>query len=75
MRQIGAAARAERDPGEGCRRVNGGAGTARHDDPLLTVRHCEGRNPVRAVIDAERRLGPDYRIFQDDSAPTLLLCG
>ncbi len=50
-----------------------GSGTVRHDDPRLTVRRCGGGHPVRVVIDAERRLGPGHRLFQDDAAPTLLL--
>ncbi|HKW55660.1 MAG TPA: RibD family protein, partial [Stellaceae bacterium] len=50
-----------------------GAGTVRHDDPQLTVRRCAGDHPVRVVIDCERRLGPDYRVFQDGAAPTLVL--
>jgi diaminohydroxyphosphoribosylaminopyrimidine deaminase / 5-amino-6-(5-phosphoribosylamino)uracil reductase len=50
-----------------------GAGTLRHDDPQLTVRRCAGDHPVRVVIDGDRRLGPDYRVFQDGAAPTLLL--
>lgn len=51
-----------------------GAGTVCHDDPALTVRHVEGRNPVRVVIDPERRLSDRYALFNDDLAPTLLLC-
>jgi diaminohydroxyphosphoribosylaminopyrimidine deaminase / 5-amino-6-(5-phosphoribosylamino)uracil reductase len=50
-----------------------GAGTVRHDDPQLTVRRCIGRNPVRVVIDCERRLGAQYRVFQDGAAPTLVI--
>jgi diaminohydroxyphosphoribosylaminopyrimidine deaminase / 5-amino-6-(5-phosphoribosylamino)uracil reductase len=50
-----------------------GAGTVRHDDPQLTVRRCRGANPVRVVIDCERRLGGDYRVFQDGAAPTLVI--
>jgi len=50
-----------------------GAGTVRHDDPQLTVRRCSGAHPVRVVIDCERRLGLDYRVFQDGVAPTLVL--
>ncbi len=50
-----------------------GSGTLRHDDPQLTVRRCAGDHPVRVVIDCERRLGPEYRVFQDGAAPTLLL--
>lgn len=50
-----------------------GAGTVRHDDPQLTVRRCTGANPVRVVIDAERRLPPGHRVFRDGAAPTLVL--
>jgi diaminohydroxyphosphoribosylaminopyrimidine deaminase / 5-amino-6-(5-phosphoribosylamino)uracil reductase len=50
-----------------------GAGTVRHDDPQLTVRRCVGAQPVRVVIDSERRLGAEYRVFQDGAAPTLVL--
>jgi diaminohydroxyphosphoribosylaminopyrimidine deaminase/5-amino-6-(5-phosphoribosylamino)uracil reductase len=50
-----------------------GGGTVFHDDPQLTVRRCQGPSPVRVVIDPDRRLGADYRVFQDAQAPTLLL--
>ncbi|MSP67970.1 MAG: RibD family protein [Alphaproteobacteria bacterium] len=50
-----------------------GAGTVAHDDPRLTVRRVPGPNPLRVVLDAERRLGPDHAVFQGDEAPTLLL--
>jgi diaminohydroxyphosphoribosylaminopyrimidine deaminase/5-amino-6-(5-phosphoribosylamino)uracil reductase len=51
-----------------------GAGTVSSDNPQLTVRHVEGTNPVRVVLDPERRLGSHYGLFNDDLAPTLLLC-
>jgi diaminohydroxyphosphoribosylaminopyrimidine deaminase/5-amino-6-(5-phosphoribosylamino)uracil reductase len=51
-----------------------GAGTVRHDDPKLTVRHCAGDNPVRVVVDTNRRLESAYGVFNDGAAPTLLLC-
>ena len=51
-----------------------GAGTVRHDNPTLTVRHVEGRNPVRVVVDPDRRLTLEYGLFNDGLAPTLLLC-
>jgi riboflavin-specific deaminase-like protein len=50
-----------------------GANTVRHDDPQLTVRRCRGDNPVRVVIDGERRLGAHHRLFRDGAAPTLVL--
>jgi riboflavin-specific deaminase-like protein len=49
-----------------------GAGTVAADDPLLTVRRCEGENPVRVVIDAGSRLAPTQKVFNGDS-PTLHL--
>ncbi|WP_254453749.1 RibD family protein [Siccirubricoccus sp. G192] len=56
-----------------CHAVVIGAGTVRHDDPRLTTRECPGADPVRVVLDTDRRLGPDYRVFQE-APPTLLLC-
>jgi diaminohydroxyphosphoribosylaminopyrimidine deaminase / 5-amino-6-(5-phosphoribosylamino)uracil reductase len=51
-----------------------GAGTVRHDDPQLTVRAVPGPHPLRVVLDTGRRLGPDYRVFTDGEAPSLLFC-
>ena len=51
-----------------------GSSTVQHDDPQLTVRHCDGRNPVRVVIDTERRLSESFRLFQDEEARTILIC-
>jgi riboflavin-specific deaminase-like protein len=51
-----------------------GCATVRHDDPRLTTRRVPGPNPVRVVIDARRSLGPEYHVFGDGAAPTLLLC-
>src|SRR6185503_284293 len=50
-----------------------GANTVLLDDPQLTVRRCAGANPLRVVIDPERRLDGSQRIFRDAAAPTLLL--
>lgn len=50
-----------------------GSGTVRHDDPQLTVRRCRGPNPVRVVIDTNRRLSDRFRLFHDGDAPTLVL--
>jgi riboflavin-specific deaminase-like protein len=50
-----------------------GAGTVRADDPQLTTRACTGPSPVRVVIDTDRRLGPDYRVFCE-GPPTIVLC-
>jgi diaminohydroxyphosphoribosylaminopyrimidine deaminase/5-amino-6-(5-phosphoribosylamino)uracil reductase len=51
-----------------------GGGTIRADDPQLTTRLCDGPSPLRVVIDTERRLTDEFRIFQTGT-PSLLLCG
>ena len=38
-----------------------GIGTALADDPMLTVRRCEGRSPARVVIDPKGRLPASAR--------------
>jgi len=40
-----------------------GVGTLCADDPQLTVRHVEGPNPARVVIDPHGRSPPDARCF------------
>jgi diaminohydroxyphosphoribosylaminopyrimidine deaminase / 5-amino-6-(5-phosphoribosylamino)uracil reductase len=50
-----------------------GAGTVRADDPQLTTRAVEGPSPVRVVLDTNRRLHADYRVFHE-GPETLLLC-
>ena len=57
-----------------CDAVVVGAGTIACDDPLLTVRHVEGANPLRVIIDPRRRLDAERRVFAGD-APTLLVYG
>jgi riboflavin-specific deaminase-like protein len=51
-----------------------GAGTVATDDPQLTVRHVPGPNPLRVVFDPGRRLAPTFRVFGDDTGPTLYVC-
>jgi riboflavin-specific deaminase-like protein len=50
-----------------------GAGTVARDDPQLTVRHVEGPNPVRVVLDPNARLDARRRVFTDGVAPTLVV--
>ncbi len=42
-----------------------GSGTARHDDPALTVRLVEGPQPVRLVLDRTGTLPPHLKLFCD----------
>ena len=42
-----------------------GSGTARHDDPALTVRLVEGRQPQRFVLDRTGTLPPHLKLFTD----------
>ncbi|KPQ01322.1 RibD family protein [Marinobacter sp. HL-58] len=50
-----------------------GAGTAATDNPRLTVRKAPGANPVRVVIDRNRRVPDNHHLFSDEAAPTLRL--
>lgn len=50
-----------------------GVGTLNADDPQLTVRHVDGPNPVRVVLDPAGRARPGSRIFHDGAAPVLHL--
>ncbi|MFM7773406.1 MAG: bifunctional diaminohydroxyphosphoribosylaminopyrimidine deaminase/5-amino-6-(5-phosphoribosylamino)uracil reductase RibD [Candidatus Kapaibacterium sp.] len=50
-----------------------GSGTVAHDDPSLTVRLCEGRNPVRIVIDTDLR-APVERSVYDSLSRSIVCC-
>jgi len=49
-----------------------GTNTAVKDNPSLTVRRCEGKNPVRVVIDKDLRLPENLQIF-DGQAETIVI--
>jgi len=57
-----------------CDAIVVGAGTIAADDPQLTTRLVPGPNPVRVVLDPNRRLDSGYRVFTDGAAPTVLAC-
>jgi diaminohydroxyphosphoribosylaminopyrimidine deaminase / 5-amino-6-(5-phosphoribosylamino)uracil reductase len=57
-----------------CDAVVVGAATVAIDDPQLTTRLVAGRNPLRVVIDPDRRLGEHHRLFTDAAAETLCVC-
>lgn len=52
-----------------------GAGTVAADDPQLTTRLVEGSHPLRVVFDPGRGLETHYRVFTDEAAPTIYVCG
>lgn len=47
-----------------------GKNTVIHDDPSLTVRDWDGRNPVRIVLDRNLELSTSYKVF-DGQVKTL----
>jgi diaminohydroxyphosphoribosylaminopyrimidine deaminase/5-amino-6-(5-phosphoribosylamino)uracil reductase len=57
-----------------CDAVLVGAMTAQEDNPQLTTRLVQGRNPLRVILDPQGRLQPTLRVFSDGAAPTLRVC-
>jgi diaminohydroxyphosphoribosylaminopyrimidine deaminase/5-amino-6-(5-phosphoribosylamino)uracil reductase len=57
-----------------CDAVIVGFRTAQIDDPELTVRHVEGRQPVRIVVDPRAEIGDDSNLVRTaHKAPTWVL--
>ena len=50
-----------------------GARTVDLDDPQLTVRQINGKNPVRVVIDPHNRVDRRRRVFSDGAARTIAI--
>lgn len=50
-----------------------GTQTVLMDNPKLTAREWEGRNPLRIFIDRDLRVSHDFAVY-DGSAPTWVLC-
>jgi len=52
-----------------------GIGTVKADNPLLTCRIPEGRNPKRVVLDSNAALSPDSKLVRSThEAPLLVAC-
>lgn len=49
-----------------------GSGTALADDPALTVRHVQGRQPLRVLIDGQLRVPPSARLLSDGIATLII---
>jgi diaminohydroxyphosphoribosylaminopyrimidine deaminase/5-amino-6-(5-phosphoribosylamino)uracil reductase len=53
-----------------------GIGTVFADDPLLTARHPEARQPLRVVFDSQARMPPDSQLLGTVAeSPVLLVVG
>lgn len=50
-----------------------GSGTVEKDDPKLTVRLTEGRNPKRIVLDTHLKLKLNHKIFQNNADGNLIV--
>ena len=48
-----------------------GTNTALHDNPELTTRLVEGKNPVRLVVDMELKLPPSLKIFNRETTAVI----
>ena len=50
-----------------------GVGTVLADDPLLTVRHTEGENPARIVIDPDNQIPDTAQCFRGDGIRRIVI--
>lgn len=51
-----------------------GKKTALHDNPSLTVRETEGRNPKRIVFDTDLTLPLNLNVFKEDTRDNTYIC-
>ena len=59
-----------------CDAILVGVNTVLADDPMLNVRHVEGRNPLRVIIDSRLRTPLRAKIVQDqETIPTIIFTG
>ena len=42
-----------------------GSNTVLSDNPSLTVRHVKGKNPLRIILDSEKRIPKSAKVFKD----------
>lgn len=54
-----------------CGAVIIGSGTALTDNPLLTVRHVNGRHPMRVVLDGRGRMSAELALVTNRDAETI----
>lgn len=51
-----------------------GRSTVKYDNPELTARSWEGRNPRRIIIDPELKLDDSYKLFTDEDPVYIFNC-
>lgn len=51
-----------------------GSGTILADNPSLTCRMKEGRNPIRVVIDSTLKTPADAKVYNDDGTKVYIAC-
>lgn len=51
-----------------------GANTVNVDNPELTVRSVEGKNPIRIILDGSLNSQIESKIFNDNACRTIILC-
>lgn len=50
-----------------------GSNTVKRDDPLLTVRHTKGKNPIRIILDSKANIDKKSRIIKTSKKiPTII---
>lgn len=50
-----------------------GKNTVERDNPLLTVRHVKGKNPIRIILDSHGKISPTSKIIQTcNKIPTII---
>jgi 2,5-diamino-6-(ribosylamino)-4(3H)-pyrimidinone 5'-phosphate reductase len=51
-----------------------GINTVKIDDPLLTVRHTKGKNPIRIILDSSGKISPKSKIIKTcHTIPTIIV--
>ncbi|MGQ9718256.1 MAG: 2,5-diamino-6-(ribosylamino)-4(3H)-pyrimidinone 5'-phosphate reductase [Nitrososphaerales archaeon] len=49
-----------------------GINTVLIDDPSLKVKYCEGKSPIRVIVDSKARTPIGSRVLLDKDAPTII---
>ncbi|MEM7289485.1 MAG: RibD family protein [Pseudomonadota bacterium] len=52
-----------------------GVGSVNSDNPQLTVRLCEGRNPAKIIIDPAGRVDVNADLFSDEASDKIIITG